>query len=35
MEICGMCPSYLWGGEIHAVQAFLKILPEATQRGWN
>jgi hypothetical protein len=25
----------VWGGEIHAVNAFFRILPKETQRGWN
>lgn len=25
----------VYGGQIHAVEAFMKVLPEATQRGWN
>ena len=24
----------VWGGEIHAVNAFFRILPKDTQRGW-
>jgi hypothetical protein len=24
----------VWGGETHAVNAFFRILPEDTQRGW-
>jgi hypothetical protein len=24
----------VWGGEIHAVNAFFRILPKETQRGW-
>ena len=25
----------VWGGQIHAVQAFMKVLPKATERGWK
>jgi hypothetical protein len=25
----------VWGGEIHAINAFFRILPKETQRGWN
>ena len=25
----------VWGGEIHAVNAFFRILPEDTPRGWE
>ena len=24
----------VWGGEIHAINAFFRILPKETQRGW-
>ncbi|MEI9812777.1 MAG: hypothetical protein WDO18_08930 [Acidobacteriota bacterium] len=24
----------VWGGQIHAVQAFMKVMPEATKRNW-
>ena len=25
----------VWGGEIHAVEAFFRVLPQETKRGWE